>query len=132
MKVKIACKILTIILFAQASIFAQSANLKDVREFEVWLDDFIAKNFPTDKSGQLAFVLVKDDKIFFQKGYGFVDAERKIPVSPDKTFFTRLRSANFLPQRRLCNSPKRAKSTWTRTSISISKIFKLHRIFRNF
>ena len=87
MNIKIACKILTVILFAQASIFAQTANLKDVREFEIWLDDFIAKNFPSDKSGQLAFVIVKDDKIFFQKGYGFVDADRKIPVLPDKTVF---------------------------------------------
>ena len=88
MNIKIACKILTVILFAQASIFAQTANLKDVREFEIWLDDFIAKNFPSDKSGQLAFVIVKDDKIFFQKGYGFVDADRKIPVLPDKTVLT--------------------------------------------
>lgn len=87
MNEKIAYKILTMILFAQMSIFAQTANLKDTREFEVWFDDFVAKNFSADKSGQLAFVIVKDDKIFFQKGYGFADTEGKIPVSLDKTVF---------------------------------------------
>lgn len=87
MNEKIAYKIVTVILFVQVSIFAQTAHLKDTREFEVWFDDFVAKHFSTDGSGQLAFVIVKDDKIFFQKGYGFADTERKIPVSPDKTVF---------------------------------------------
>lgn len=33
------------------------------------------------------FVLVKDGKIFFSKGYGYADLEQKIPVIPDKTLF---------------------------------------------
>ena len=89
-RVKTVCKILVVFstfVLLSAAVFAQSSNLKDRQEFETWLDDFIAKNFPTDKSGQFAFVIVKDDKIFFQKGYGFEDESRKIPVSPDKTVF---------------------------------------------
>jgi CubicO group peptidase (beta-lactamase class C family) len=31
--------------------------------------------------------LVKDGKIFFSKGYGYADLEKKIPVVPDKTLF---------------------------------------------
>lgn len=73
-------------LLLGAVVFAQTTNLKDAAEFEIWFDGFVAKNFPAE-SGQLAFVIVKDDRIFFQKGYGFVDAERKISVSPDKTVF---------------------------------------------
>jgi len=34
-----------------------------------------------------AVALVKDDKIFFSKGYGYADLEKKIPVVPDKTLF---------------------------------------------
>jgi CubicO group peptidase (beta-lactamase class C family) len=30
---------------------------------------------------------VKDGKIFFSKGYGYADLEKKIPVEPDKTLF---------------------------------------------
>lgn len=87
---QIACKIIVLLLawfLFSTCASAQKANLRDAGEFEVWLDDFVAKNFPTDKSGQLAFVIIQNDKIFFQKGYGFADAERKISVSPDKTVF---------------------------------------------
>ncbi len=69
------------------SAFAQTAKVDGAKEFEIWLDEFVTKNFPNAESGQLAFVLVKGDRIFFQKGYGFEDAEKKIPVSPENTVF---------------------------------------------
>ncbi|MFQ5892280.1 MAG: serine hydrolase domain-containing protein [Candidatus Methanofastidiosia archaeon] len=33
------------------------------------------------------FILVKDGEIFFAKGYGFANLEKKTPVIPDKTLF---------------------------------------------
>src|SRR5437016_6406382 len=32
-------------------------------------------------------VVVRDGKIFFAKGYGYADYEKKIPVSPENTLF---------------------------------------------
>ncbi len=72
---------------SSTSAFAQAAKIDDAKELEIWLDEFIAGNFPNAESGQVAFVLVKGDRIFFQKGYGFEDAEKKIHVSPENTVF---------------------------------------------
>lgn len=33
------------------------------------------------------FVVVKDGKVLLQKGYGYADVEKKIPVDPEKTLF---------------------------------------------
>ena len=52
--------------------------LSDPQEFEAWLDSFLASYKPSG----LAFVLVKDDRIFFQKGYGMPTHPRKRPSSP--------------------------------------------------
>lgn len=33
------------------------------------------------------FILVKDGKVFFAKGYGYANHEKRTPVIPDKTIF---------------------------------------------
>jgi CubicO group peptidase (beta-lactamase class C family) len=58
----------------------------DQREFELWMDQFLA-DYLKDPSASLGFVLVKDGKILFQKGYGYADSRRKMPVLPDQTLF---------------------------------------------
>src|SRR6266498_1911406 len=50
------------------------------------VDQFLA-DYLKRTSASLGFVLVKDGKIFFQKGYGYADAEKKTPVIPDQTLF---------------------------------------------
>jgi len=91
--VKTICPICTIfivllfVLYSSRTGFAQAPKIDTVEEFESWLDNFVAQNFSNAQSSQLAFVLVKGDQIFFQKGYGFEDAEKKIPVTPEKTVF---------------------------------------------
>jgi len=56
------------------------------KELELWIDQFLA-DYLKDPSASLGFVLVKDGKIFFQKGYGYADSRRKMPVLPDQTLF---------------------------------------------
>src|SRR5579884_3030147 len=34
-----------------------------------------------------AFVLVKDGKVIFSKGYGYANLEKQTPVNPDRTVF---------------------------------------------
>jgi len=59
----------------------------DPLELEAFLDDFFAKEMTKEHVPGAAVALVKDGKIFFSKGYGYADLEKKIPVVPDKTLF---------------------------------------------
>ncbi len=68
---------------AAAPTVAPGPALSDPQEFEAWLDSFLASYKPSG----LAFVLVKDDRIFFQKGYGYADAQTQTPVVPETTIF---------------------------------------------
>jgi CubicO group peptidase (beta-lactamase class C family) len=65
---------------------ATVAGPTDEKELEAWMDQFLA-DYLKRSSASLGFVLVKDGKIFFQKGYGYADAEKKTPVVPDQTLF---------------------------------------------
>jgi CubicO group peptidase (beta-lactamase class C family) len=59
----------------------------DPQELEAFLNPFFAKKMAEQHIPGAVFVLVKDGKIFFSKGYGYADLENKIPVVPDKTLF---------------------------------------------
>ena len=66
---------------------AQTPALSDPKELETFLDPFFA-----DRMGKLhipgaVISVVKDGKLFFAKGYGVADVEKKTPVVPDKTIF---------------------------------------------
>jgi CubicO group peptidase (beta-lactamase class C family) len=65
---------------------AIAAGPTNPKEFEAWMDQFLA-DYLKRSSASLGFVLVKDGRIFFQKGYGYADAEKKTPVVPDQTLF---------------------------------------------
>ncbi len=62
-------------------------NPTDPQELEAFLDDFFANEMVKQHVPGAAVALVKDGKIFFSKGYGYADLEKKIPVVPDKTLF---------------------------------------------
>ncbi|MEJ7608754.1 MAG: serine hydrolase domain-containing protein [Bryobacteraceae bacterium] len=52
------------------------------------MDQFLADYLRQSQSqASLGFVLVKDGKIFFAKGYGYANAGKKTPVVPDQTLF---------------------------------------------
>ena len=59
----------------------------DPQEVETFLDKFFAKEMPTKHIPGAVVALVKDGEIFFTKGYGYANVEKKIPVVPDKTLF---------------------------------------------
>lgn len=62
-------------------------GLTDSKELEAFLDRFFAEYMPAEHIPGAVFVLVKDGKIFFSKGYGYADLEKQIPVIPEKTVF---------------------------------------------
>lgn len=59
----------------------------DLKKLEVCLDDFFKQKMESRHIPGAVFVLVKDGKIIFHKGYGYSDVEKKINVKPDETIF---------------------------------------------
>lgn len=59
----------------------------DPKELEAFLDNFFAEQMASLHVPGAVVTIVKDGKIFFTKGYGYADLEKKTPVSPDKTLF---------------------------------------------
>lgn len=59
----------------------------DPAELESFLDDLFAKQMKENHIAGAAVSVVKDGKLFFAKGYGYADLERKIPVDPEQTIF---------------------------------------------
>jgi len=70
-------------------------GLSDPHELETFLDNFFAQQMANLHVPGVAFTLVKDGKVFFTKGYGYADLEKKVAVDPDKTLF-RLASVSKL------------------------------------
>jgi CubicO group peptidase (beta-lactamase class C family) len=62
-------------------------GLTNPQELEAFLDGFFAQEMPKEHIPGAAVAVVKDGKIFFTKGYGYADLEKKIPVVPDKILF---------------------------------------------
>jgi len=93
---------LFLILFTGICIFAQELNndtekdeaLKPVRygptdpkELAAFLDAIFKKQMEKLQIPGAVFILVKDGDIFFAKGYGYADLEKRITVDPNKTGF---------------------------------------------
>lgn len=67
---------------------ARAEGPDDVREFQEWLDGFLAGYLePSGGAPSLGFVLVRDGRIFFAGGYGREDAAGRVPVDPGRTLF---------------------------------------------
>lgn len=62
-------------------------GLTSPEDFETFLEPHIGEEMQKWHTPGLVFVLVKGGKIFFAKGYGYANLEKKIPVVPDKTLF---------------------------------------------
>lgn len=61
-------------------------GLVDAAELEYFLDKFFLPHMGSEIPG-LAFSLVKDGELFFSKGYGYANLEKKISVDPATTLF---------------------------------------------
>ncbi|WP_175482224.1 serine hydrolase domain-containing protein [Thermoflavimicrobium dichotomicum] len=62
-------------------------TLDDSNKFASFLDPFIHEKMKEKKIPGAAFVMVKDGKVFYAKGYGYGDLEKKKPVRVDQTLF---------------------------------------------
>src|SRR5215470_13245116 len=90
------CAVLSFVLIAltSSSALAQTKNKKaapaaaptDPAERLRGLDDLAAKAMEEWKIPGVALAVVADGKVIYAKGYGYRDAEKKLPVTPDTLF----------------------------------------------
>lgn len=73
---------------AQSVPAAPSApGLNNPQEFEAFVDDFFQEEMSKTHVPGGVISVVKDGKLFFTKGYGYANLEKKIPVEVNKTLF---------------------------------------------
>ena len=58
-----------------------------VEEMEAFVDGFMDAQMKSGPIAGAAVVVVKDGQVFFQKGYGHEDTEKRTPVDPAQTLF---------------------------------------------
>ncbi|HET7100758.1 MAG TPA: serine hydrolase domain-containing protein, partial [Terriglobia bacterium] len=61
--------------------------MSNPREVQAFFDRFFGREMPGWHIPGAAFVLVKDGKVIFTKGYGYADLKNQTPVVPDQTVF---------------------------------------------
>jgi CubicO group peptidase (beta-lactamase class C family) len=66
---------------------SQAKGPSDPAELEAFLDNLFAKDMAANHIAGAAIAVVKDGKLFFAKGYGYADVDKKIPVDPKRTTF---------------------------------------------
>lgn len=62
-------------------------NLSNPQEFTAWIDEFMNQEMSKSHIPGTVISIVKDGEVFFTKGYGYANVEKKIPVDADKTLF---------------------------------------------
>ena len=56
-------------------------------DLEAWLDGFLPYALARGNIAGGIVVVVKDGQVLLQKGFGYADVEKKLPVDPDQTLF---------------------------------------------
>ncbi|HXL99787.1 MAG TPA: serine hydrolase domain-containing protein, partial [Rhizomicrobium sp.] len=72
---------------AQAAAPASGSHALTARDLNDWLDAQVPHEIQRGGVAGAAIVVVKDDKVLFQKGYGYADVAAARPVDPQTTLF---------------------------------------------
>ncbi len=72
---------------AAAPVPAPTAPQLTREDLEAWLDGFIPYALGRGNIAGGIVVVVKDGQVLLQKGFGYADVEKKLPVDPEKTLF---------------------------------------------
>src|SRR5262245_12167635 len=65
----------------------EPAHELTVADVHAFLDGFVPMQLERENIAGAAVLVVKDGAIFFAKGYGYSDVEKKVPVTVDATLF---------------------------------------------
>ena len=63
------------------------AGLRSPEELEAFVDGFVGGELEAYDVAGMTVAVVKDGQLFFAKGYGWADVEKRVPVEADKTLF---------------------------------------------
>ena len=66
---------------------ASASGPSDSAELEAFVDQLFARHMVASHTPGAVFVLVKDGRVMFMKGYGLASLEKKTPVAPERTLF---------------------------------------------
>lgn len=66
---------------------AAAEGPSNTSEIEKFADDYFNKPEMKEQMAGSVVVVVKGDEVLFEKGYGYADVEKKIPVDPKQTVF---------------------------------------------
>ena len=66
----------------------EKRELTDPGELEAFVDDFMAAQMEPNHVPGVTISVVKDGQLFFAKGYGYADVEKRVPVDPATTLFS--------------------------------------------
>ena len=83
-----------------------------VEEMEAFVDGFMDAQMKSGPVAGAAVIVVKDGQVFFQKGYGYEDVEKQVPVDPAQTLFRPGSVSKLFTWTRSCS--------WSRPASSIS------------
>lgn len=87
---KIVCFVIALILilpsYPKSGTFAE-INQNSIEAFQKMSDEYIEKALKDYKIAGVTVSIVKDNKIFFEKGYGYSDVQNKNIVDADNTIF---------------------------------------------
>jgi len=72
----------------QTTAMASQSGPSDPLELGTFLDAYFAEQMETHHIPELVFIMVKDGKVFFSKGYGYADIETQTPFDPEETVLT--------------------------------------------
>ena len=64
-----------------------SRGPSDPAELEAFVDQLFARHMAATHTPGAVFILVKDGRVMFMKGYGLASLEKKILVIPERTLF---------------------------------------------
>ncbi|MGH9816578.1 MAG: serine hydrolase domain-containing protein, partial [Candidatus Acidiferrales bacterium] len=64
-----------------------SGGPANAAELEAFLDGIMSAHMQAQEIPTAVVAVVKDGKLFFSKGYGYADREKRTPVDPERTLF---------------------------------------------
>ncbi len=73
-------------LQSSAELAAQPVALTE-HDLEIWLDGFMPYALQSGDVAGGVVVVVREGQVLLEKGYGYADVEKKIPVDPQRTLF---------------------------------------------
>ncbi len=81
------CLVMLGLLAASAPPAAAMDGPSDPREMDAYLKTLIPAGMEKYHIPGAVFIFVKEGQVFFKKGYGYANIEKKLPVDPDRTVF---------------------------------------------